>query len=182
MAWLNSTARYGTLSLALHWLTALLIVAVYALMHVHEALGRTPAAATAELWHSMLGLLVLLLTLIRLPLRFMQPAPAIEPPLVQWQHWLSLATHGALYVLILLAMPILGWLLLSAEGHDISFFGLPLPALSARDPARAETVKEIHETIGNIGYALIALHTAAALYHHYVLRDNTLVRMLLKRN
>jgi cytochrome b561 len=180
MAWLNSNERYGTLSLTLHWLTAVAMVAVYALIQLHEALGRTPGAAAAEQWHSMIGLLVLLLTVIRLPLRFMQPEPAIVPPIAPWQHRLALAMHVALYGL-LLSMPVLGWVLLSAEGHEVSFFGLPLPALTAPDRAFADQVAEVHETIGNIGYALIALHTAAALFHHYVVRDNTLPRMLPKR-
>jgi cytochrome b561 len=180
MAWRNSNERYGTLSLSLHWLTALLLVAVYALIQLHDALGRTPGAAAAEHWHSMLGLLVLLLTLIRLPLRLLQPVPVIQPPIVHWQHRLALMTYVALYGL-LLSMPVLGWLILSAEGHAITFFGLPVPPLTAPDRAFANQVAEVHETIGNIGYALIALHTAGALFHHYVLRDNTLPRMLPKR-
>ncbi|MDR0780767.1 MAG: cytochrome b [Pseudomonadales bacterium] len=180
MAWRNSNERYGTLSISLHWLTALLLVAVYALIELHDALGRTPGARAAEHWHSMLGLLVWFLTLIRLPLRLLQPVPAIQPPLVFWQRRLALATHAALYILLLF-MPVLGWLILSAEGGEITFFGLHVPPIHARDRDYAATVAEVHGTIGNIGYALIALHTAAGLFHHYVQRDNTLSRMLPKR-
>ena len=174
MALLNSTERYGTLSIAMHWLTAVLMVAVYALIELHEALGRTPLA------HSMVGLLILLLVLARLPLRLLQPVPVIKPALVAWQHNLSVAAHLALYGLMLV-MPLLGWLLLSAEGHDVAFLGIPLPALTAADSGFADQVKEVHEVIGTFGYALIGVHTAAAIFHHHFLRDNTLLRMLPKR-
>lgn len=180
MALLNSTERYGTLSIAMHWLTAVLMVAVYALIELHEALGRTPLARSMEDWHSMVGLLILLLVLARLPLRLLQPVPVIKPALVAWQHKLSVAAHLALYGLMLV-MPLLGWLLLSAEGHDVAFLGIPLPALTAADSAFADQVKEVHEVIGTFGYALIGVHTAAAIFHHHFLRDNTLLRMLPKR-
>ncbi len=75
----------------------------------------------------------------------------------------------------------LGWLLLSAGGKPIPFFGLELPALIAPDDGLKGTIKELHETLANIGYALIALHAAAAIYHHHVLKDNTLTNMLPER-
>lgn len=88
--------------------------------------------------------------------------------------------HLALYV-FMLAMPLLGWLLLSAEGEPVPFFGLELPALVGPDPALADSVEELHETIGTVGYYLVGLHAAAALFHHYFQRDNTLLRMLPQR-
>lgn len=88
--------------------------------------------------------------------------------------------HGLLYAFLIL-MPLLGWLTLSAGGKPIPFFGLELPALVGPDKALASTVKEIHETIGTVGYYLIGLHAAAALYHHYFVHDDTLRRMLPQR-
>jgi cytochrome b561 len=78
----------------------------------------------------------------------------------------------------MIGMPLLGWLLLSAGGKPIPFFGLEFPALIGEDKGFARQVKEIHEAIGTIGYFLIGIHALAALYHHYVMRDNTLRRML----
>jgi cytochrome b561 len=75
-------------------------------------------------------------------------------------------------------MPLLGWLILSAKGEPIPFFGLQLPALIGESRKVAEWVKEIHEFIGTTGYFVIGLHAAAALFHHYFVRDNTLRRML----
>jgi len=78
----------------------------------------------------------------------------------------------------MLAMPLLGWLILSSADATIPFYGLELPALVAPDKALAEQIEEVHETIGTIGYFLIGLHALAALFHHYVVKDNTLRRML----
>ena len=77
-----------------------------------------------------------------------------------------------------LSVPLGGWLILSAEGDPVPFFGLTLPPLVAPDKELAETIEEIHETAGTAGYWLIGLHAAGALFHHYVVRDNTLLRML----
>jgi len=68
--------------------------------------------------------------------------------------------------------------LLSAAGKPVPFFGARLPALLPENKDLAERLKEVHETIGTIGYFLICAHALAALFHHYVTRDNTLVRML----
>jgi cytochrome b561 len=82
----------------------------------------------------------------------------------------------------MIAMPILGWLILSAEGDPIPFWGLELPPLTAPDKEFAEQLEEVHETIGNVGYFLIGAHAAAALFHHYVMKDNTLIRILPGRS
>ena len=79
---------------------------------------------------------------------------------------------------MMVCMPIAGWLILSGEGKPIPFYGINLPALMAENKALAESIEEIHKTVGNIGYFLIGLHTVAALYHHYFMRDNTLRRIL----
>jgi cytochrome b561 len=79
-------------------------------------------------------------------------------------------------------MPLLGWLILSGENKPVPFFGIELPALIGANKVLAKQLEEIHETIGNVGYFLIGLHAVAALAHHYIHRDNTLVRMLPSRS
>jgi superoxide oxidase len=177
MNWKNSAQRYGTVSIALHWAMALLMVGVYASIELHEAYGRTTTGAMFESWHTLLGLSILLLVILRLGLRLLQTIPSILPPLVNWQHKLAIVMHLALLA-FMLVMPVIGWVLLSAEGHDVMFFGLQLPALAAADREFAGSVAEVHEMIGTLGYFLIGLHTIAALFHHYITKDNTLVRML----
>ncbi len=181
MAWKNSATRYGSVSIVLHWLMLVLLVGVYACIELHEVYGRTPTGAMFENWHTTLGFAVLVLVIGRLVLRFAQPRPATVPPLAAWQDRLATLMH---FVLLgfMLVMPLIGWVLLSAEGHDVVFLGLPLPGLTPPDRAFAETVAEVHEVIGTLGYVLIALHAAAALFHHYVVKDNTLMRMLPRRS
>jgi cytochrome b561 len=181
MGWSNTPNRYGSVSIALHWLMFLLIVAVYACMELREFFpkGSDPRAAM-KTWHFMLGLSVFVLVWLRLGLRLLQVKPAIAPQPVTWQRYLATVMHWALYALMI-GMPIAGWMILSAEGKTIPFYGLQLPALIAENKDTAEWIEEIHKTAGNVGYFLIALHAGAALFHHYVRRDNTVTRILPER-
>lgn len=173
--------HYRRLSISVHWLTLVLLVAVYALI---ELRGFYPKGSDArelmKTWHNMLGLLVLVLLFARMALRLGFRVPPITPTPPAWQHALALVVHLALYV-FLFVMPLLGWLTLSAKGKPIPFFGLELPALMGTDKALARDFEDLHELIGNIGYFLIGLHALAALFHHYIVHDNTLVRMLPNR-
>jgi cytochrome b561 len=178
---LNSPSRYGKPSIALHWLMLVLLVAVYACIELRvnfpKGSGLREGLKTA---HFMLGLSVLLLAAARLVLDLIGTAPPIVPEPPRWQRALALAMHASLLAL-LLALPLLGWLLLSAEGKAIPFFGLSLPPLLAENKASAGWFKTIHETGATVGYILVGLHAAAALYHHHVMRDNTLLRMMPQR-
>jgi cytochrome b561 len=177
--WHNGTDRYGWLSIALHWLVLLLLVAVYATI---ELRGQFPKGSDAreamKAWHFMLGLSVFVVVWLRLGIQATAgPVPPVRPEPPRWQALAAKLMHVALYA-FMIAMPLLGWLLLSAEAKPIPFFGLYLPALTGENKQLADTVKEIHESVGEAGYWLIGLHAAAALFHHYFLRDNTLRRML----
>jgi cytochrome b561 len=89
-------------------------------------------------------------------------------------------THLTLYG-AMLAMPLLGWLMTSAGGHPIPFFGLSLPPLIGENKELGRTLEDVHEFIGNALYYVIGLHAVAALAHHYAVRDNTLLRMMPMR-
>lgn len=178
MNWKNSASRYGSLSIGIHWLMVLLFVAVYGTMELRELFekGSDPREAM-KTWHFMLGMLVFVLVWLRLAARLSGPAPAIQPELPSLQQLSSKLLHLALYALMI-GMPLIGWLILSAAGKPIPFFGLELPALIGENKDLAKQLEELHEVIGTTGYFLIGLHTVAALYHHYIVRDNTLTRML----
>ncbi|MDZ4813245.1 MAG: cytochrome b [Pseudomonadota bacterium] len=178
----NTTSRFGTLSIGMHWLMLLLLVAVYASIELRGYFPRgSDLRAGLKTWHFMLGLSVFALVFVRLAIRLAGSTPRIQPELPAWQRQFARLMHALLYV-FMVVMPVLGWLTLSAEGKPIPFFGLHLPALIAADKAFADSLNEIHETIGTIGYYLIGLHAAAALFHHYVMHDNTLLRMLPRRD
>lgn len=170
--------RYGTLAIGLHWLTLAILIAVYSCINLKDMYpkGSDPREAL-KTWHFMLGLTILALVSIRLLNRLRSSAPAVIPPMPIWQARLATSVHVLLYV-FMVVMPLLGWLLLSASGKPIPFFGALLPALLSADKDLAGKLKEVHETIGTIGYYIIGAHALAALYHHFLSRDNTLTNML----
>lgn len=179
--WKNSTERYGTLSLGLHWLMLVLMVAVYATIELRELYPKGSELREAlKMWHFMLGLSVFGLVWLRLLARVIAPSPRIVPAQKGWEALLAKGGHGALY-LLMIGVPLLGWLVLSAAGKPIPFFGWELPPLIGENKELAGQLKELHETAGVAGYFLIALHAAAALFHHYIKRDNTLLMMLPQR-
>ena len=175
------TERYRTPSIVLHWVMLLLMVAVYACIELRELFpkGSDPRENLKAL-HFMLGLCVLALVGLRVALRFSAPTPRIEPTPPRAQQLMSKLMHAALYV-FMVGMPLAGWLYLSAKGKPVPFFGLELPALMGSNPDAAQWIKEVHETVGEAGYWFIGLHAAAALFHHHVIKDNTLLRMLPSR-
>jgi cytochrome b561 len=178
----NSVNRYGWLSIGLHWLMFLLIVAVYASMELRELLPKGSHLRDAHKnWHFMLGLSIFLLVWLRLAVRASFPSPQIYPDPPAWQKLAAKIVHMALYA-FMIGMPLLGWLMLSAKGRPVEFSGLQLPALVTESKSLAHLFEEIHEAVGTAGYFLIALHAAAGLFHHYFLRDNTLARMLPGRS
>ena len=171
-------SSYARVSILLHWLMLLLFVGVYASIELHEAFARGSSLRQGlKTLHFMLGLTILALVWVRLLARLIWPAPPITPRPARWQVGASHAVHALLYLLMIL-MPLGGWLILSGEGKAIPFWGLELPPLIGPDKGLAEQIEEVHETIGKVGYGLIGLHAAAALAHHYLWKDNTLLRML----
>ena len=171
-------SRYSSLSITLHWAMLLLLIAVYACM---ELRGYYPKGSDfregLKMWHFMFGLTVLLLVLIRVVARVTGGTPPINPEPPAWQTLIARLTHFALYA-FMIAMPIAGWVILSASGKTIPFYGLDLPALVGPNKALAEQVKELHETVATIGYFFVGLHAVAALFHQYIVKDDTLRRMM----
>lgn len=169
---------YRPLPMAIHWLSALLVLATYVLIELHEAFPKgSDLRSLMKNWHFMAGLSLLALTALRLPVRMLNPPPGITPPPAAWQQKLAGLMHLALYAFLLL-MPLLGWLALSAKGKPVMLIGLELPALLPPNEDLAHNIKEIHETLGTLGYLLIGGHVLAALQHHFLLCDDTLRRML----
>jgi len=182
MNWHNTPVRYGSLSTGLHWLMLLLFVAVYATIDLRELFEKgSDPREMLKTWHFMLGMLVFVLVWLRIAARFSGPTPDIHPEPARIQMLSAKLLHLALYGLMI-GMPLTGWLLLSAAGKPIPFFGLELPALIGENKDLAGQIKELHEVVGTTGYFLIGLHAVAALYHHYIKRDDTLTRMLPERD
>ncbi len=174
----STVTRYGSLSIGLHWLMLFLIVAVYAAMQLKGIFPRgSEGRQMMANWHFMLGLTVLLLAVFRLAVNLVNRAPAIVPEPPKMQQLAAKLMHLALYA-VMIGLPLAGWLILSAAGKPIPFFGMQLPPLVGQNIDLAKQIKEVHETVASISLLLIGAHAAAALYHHYKIRDNTLIRMM----
>ena len=127
----NTQTRYGSLSIALHWLMLILLAAVYACIEFRGLFPKDSAERDLmKTLHFMLGLTVFTLVWLRLLLKVTRPTPRIEPKPPAWQTGLAHLMHWALY-LFMISMPILGWLITSAEGHQVMFYGFDLPLLVA---------------------------------------------------
>ncbi|MCX7081188.1 MAG: cytochrome b [Pseudomonas sp.] len=181
MPWKNTDARYSTVSIALHWLMLVLLAVVYACIEFRGIFPKGSGGRTLITEaHFMLGLTVFVLVWLRLFARSLGVAPKILPTPPDWQMLASTLMHWALYV-FMIAMPILGWLITSAKGQQVMFYGVDLPLLIDENRQLAKQFQGWHQLGGTIGYWLIGLHAVAGLYHHYVVRDNTLMRIMPKR-
>lgn len=170
--------RYSTLSITLHWLTLVLMVAIYISIELHESLPRGHALRRPmEDWHIYLGLCLLPIVVFRAVTILRAKIPAILPSPPMWQMRVTKLMKVYLYVLMIGA-PLVGWIMVNAEGNIVSLWGFVLPSLVSESESLAGLASEVHEILGVSGYFFIAIHVLAALYHHYLLKDNTLKRML----
>lgn len=178
MTAVHARTRYNWPLIGLHWLTFLFVVVVYAAAELSDAFPKGSAArSNLRAGHEMLGLLVLALVGLRIAVRAFSAAPAIVPAPPRWQELLATVAHLALYGLMIV-LPLVGWLMLSAAGKPVPFFAWELPPLLAPSRSLAKVLEDVHEAVASAGYALIGLHAVAALFHHYVVSDDTLRRML----
>ena len=175
----NTADRWGSVSQLLHWTIAVLILGIGVVGLLMGELPRSPKYFWVYTMHKSLGLTVLALVLVRIGWRLYAGAPAPVAGTPRWQVRLSSATHGALYLLIL-AMPMSGWLYDSASGlRPLRWFGrVQVPKLAAPDEALAASAHGTHEWLFWLLVALVIGHAGAALYHHFIQRDSTLARML----
>lgn len=167
--------RYNCVARALHWSIGLLIIVNLALGLLHDPLEHL-------MWiipiHQSIGLLVLALSLFRLFWRFSHKVPPLPAAMPGWEKAGSHITHGALYILMLL-VPLAGWVMSSASKWPIGFFFLftvPKFAVTKED-AIAHLAHDAHGVMGLLFIPLLLLHIGAALRHHFILKDDVLLRM-----
>lgn len=181
---MSSTAsalpRYTTPAIVLHWLLALLIIGNLALGLYMTGLPFSPTRLQFYNWHKWAGVMILVLSALRLLWRLTHrpPAPAAMPA---WQARTAHGVHLALYALFF-ALPLSGWAYSSAAGFPVVLFGVwPLPDFVPVDRELSETLKPVHEWLGLGMGALLLAHVAGALKHQFVDRDGLLRRMALQR-
>lgn len=173
-----NTDRWGPVSQLLHWTVVALILAMAYLGLTMTDLPNGPDKIHTYALHKSIGLTILALVSLRVLWRLYAGAPPAVAGTRRWQARVATATHAALYAL-LFAMPLSGWVVNSAAGFPLQWFGLfNLPRLLARDKAVHALAVEVHEALFWCLVALAAVHAAAAIYHHVVQRDATLARMM----
>jgi cytochrome b561 len=174
---MTSNPRYTTPAIVLHWLVALLIFVGFPLgVYMHE-LPLSPTKLQLYSYHKWIGITVLLLAGARVAWRLTHRPPPLPDSVVRWQRQASAAVHGLLYLLIL-AIPLSGWLMSSAKGFPVVWFGvLPLPDLVGKDKALGDQLAGVHQALNFTLLGLVILHVAAALKHHFIERQPFLQRM-----
>lgn len=174
----NGPDRWGAISQLLHWVVALLIIAVAIIGLTMDELPRGLRKIEVYALHKSLGLTVLALVALRLAWRLHAGTPRDIPDTPRWQSRVAHFTHVLLYVLMF-TLPLSGWLLNSAAGYPLQWFGqFNLPPLSMRSEDLRDLAEDVHEAGFYVLLALVAAHIAAAFHHHLFRRDAVLSRML----
>lgn len=178
----TAPTRYASSAIALHWLMACLIIAVYFMGISIDDIPIGPDRILLVTWHKWLGVTIAFLWFVRVAVRLSHQAPAMPASSPAWQNMAAHLVHLALYVLMI-AIPVSGWLMSSAKGYTTTFFGLfDLPNLLEKDKALGHTLKEVHSFMANTLMILVVAHIGAALKHQLIDKDNLLDRMRPPRN
>lgn len=170
--------RYHPVSISLHWLTVLGLLAATAMALIMVDMpGITPAKLRLFNYHKWLGVCLLLLVVVRLLARLVWPAPALPASIPVWQQQVARGLHLGLYLLLLL-IPVIGYCYSLAAGFPVVLFGVwPLPVFMAPDPELKAVLKTAHQWANKALWIVLALHVSAALKHAFIDRDGVMQRM-----
>lgn len=172
----NNETHFGLVAITLHWLMAILIIGMLCVGLYMTSLPVGMLKLKLYGWHKAFGILILTLVILRILWRLTNATPVLALP--WWERTAARLAHFVLYVLML-AMPLSGWLMTSAAGLPPSFFGLfTLPNLVAPNDELRELFGLMHEWLAYGLIAVIILHTLAALKHHFIDKDDILRRMI----
>ena len=186
MSWRNSETRYGNIAVAFHWLVAIFFLGNLGLGAYMSTLQLAdPNLFTLFQLHKSFGICIFVVVLLRFAWRLVDTPPPLPEDMIWWERWAASLTHLGLYA-ILVAMPLTGWIIVSASPFNIptrvfDLIALPHISFIATDPDKDQWL-----AVGEWGHWLLAwsagaavfLHAAAALRHHFILKDNILRRML----
>lgn len=172
------TDSYTRTAIVLHWMTAALIVSAFGLGSYLEDLPLSPTKLRLFSYHKWIGVTVFLLAVIRFSWRVFHPAPPLPEKMPAWERLAARSSHFMLYCLMFV-IPVSGWLTSSAHGFQTVYFGvLPLPDLVEKSKETAKLLDEVHEVLNSGLLLLVMGHAAAALKHHFIDKDDVLMRML----
>jgi len=173
----NTERRWGAVAQFLHWSIVALIIVQVTLASIAEDQPLAKKVVTLG-WHKSVGITILVLALLRLLWRFANPVPNLPDTLKPLERKLAHFTHFMLYAL-LFAQPISGWMMSSARGFPVSWFGFfQLPDLVPKSKPLYDALVTTHATLAVVLGVVVTLHVAGALKHHFYLKDDVLRRML----
>ncbi len=182
----NSRTRYGTLAQSFHWIIAALIVTQFVLAPIPDNLPpgvQMPIPFGLDklglvLKHKSFGMTVLMLVILRLIWRLRSPPPELPAHMKGAERALAKTSHIAFYVL-LFCMPLTGWMMSTADGHPVSWFGwFTWPSLVGQNQRAFEWLRDTHHFLSHVLFFLAIFHVLAALKHQFWNKDGVLARML----
>ncbi|SIN85532.1 cytochrome b561 [Sulfurivirga caldicuralii] len=177
MLW-NTRESYGLITRLFHWGIALLFFALFFVgLYMGELDKTDPLRKQLFALHQSVGMLVFLLTLIRIPLSRIQPEPMPPSHMGPWEVQFANAVKKGMNLLLLL-IPIAGYLTVTTKGYHPIFFGIEMPILIGENEELHEFFEETHEFLAWTLMAIVVLHMAAAWKHHFIDKDDVLLRML----
>jgi cytochrome b561 len=177
MPFRNTTRTWGSLSKGFHWLIVLLIINQWWIAERAEEL-KGLAKLEALAWHKSFGMTVLMLAVLRLAWRLVNPTPELATETKPWERMLANISHFLLYALIF-AMPLTGWMMSSAKNYPVSWFKLfQFPDLVAPAEQTFRQMHDLHHLLFKVLVGVALLHVAGALKHHFIDRNDVLKRML----
>ena len=177
MPFRNTTRSWGSLSKAFHWLIVLLIINQWWIAsRADELKGLAKLEALA--WHKSFGMTILILAVLRLLWRLVNPTPDLTVETRRWERVLARISHVLLYALIF-AMPLTGWMMSSAKNYPVSWFKLfQFPDLVAPAEQTFHQMHDLHHLLFGVLVGVALLHVAGALKHHFIDKNDVLRRML----
>ncbi len=174
----TTPTQYTRTAIALHWLIALLIFIAFPVGLYMVDLPLSPQKLKIISWHKWAGITVLALVLVRILWRATHRPPALPDSMSRIEKLAAQGAHHLLY-LLMIAVPMAGWLMSSAKGFPVVWFGvLPLPDLIGKSESLAEFFEQAHEILAWLMALIVVVHAAAAVKHHFAARDGVLARML----
>ena len=170
--------NYTRTAIFLHWLVALGLVGTFALGFYMEGLPLSPNKLKLYSWHKWAGMTLFAIIVVRLAWRLSHRPPELPASMGTGARMLAHAGHWLLYALMLL-IPVSGWLMSSAQGFSVVWFGvLPLPDLVSKNAELGDLLKNVHVILNYTLLVAVLGHIAASLQHHFIKKDNVLARML----
>jgi len=178
----TTAPRYSAPAMLFHWAIAIAVITQWRIAEAAEEAEHTAgreAHNAIMASHFSLGVVIAILVVIRLAIRITGNPPALASSHASWERILARTTHTVFYVL-LLVMPLAGWLAMSKYGSPVSVFGVfelpPLPV--APDPEGGKAIFESHAVAGTVLLVLVAVHVLGTLKHTLIDKDGNLFRML----